>query len=234
LSDARSDYRILILEQAVGVLERMVSQRRIPSPLIDWREAESLVARAESLVKRVKYSFLPASMLSESEEVKELADIAQKLARTLLAKEKLAGLKMDLKTRMAVAEARYAIRVMYGLPYRLKLGDDNNPLYAIDIECVEATSVAKHPQADNLYITRARGILGYTIITNIKTVRKGEIRAAAILPPREFYGEISEAMYCSNPIPPSQCQPGRRPHPSLIDVKSLEAAIYNIVGKPKT
>jgi predicted RNA-binding protein with EMAP domain len=233
LSDTRSDYRILVLEHALGMLEKVISQRRIPAPTIDWRTAEKLVSEAGTLVKRIKYSFLPPSILAESDDVKRLTSIAEQLAKMLLAKEKLAGIKMDLKTRLAIAEARYALRVMYGLPYRLKLGDDNNPLYSVDVECVEILSVTKHPRADNLYVTRARGILGYTIITNLKTIRKGEVRAAAILPPREFYGEISEAMYCSNPIPPEKCQPGRRPPQELIDTRSLEATIYNIVGRAK-
>jgi predicted RNA-binding protein with EMAP domain len=230
LSDTRSDYRILLLEHAVELLEKIVSQRRIPAPTIDWKTAEKLTAEAATLTKKIKYSFLPPSMLADSTEVKKLAEIAEQLAKTLLAKEKLAGVKMDPKTRMAIAEARYAIRVMYGLPYRLKLGDDNNPLYAVDIECVEVLSVAKHPQAENLYVTRARGILGYTIITNLKDVKRGEVRAAAILPPREFYGEISEAMYCSNPIPPEKCKPGKRPPQELVDTKSLEAIVYSIAG----
>jgi hypothetical protein len=230
VSDTRRDYRILVAEHALKLLENVVRRRAIPI-VVDWRRAERLVNDASSALKKAKYSFMPPSMLASSEEVEKLRSTAEELARMLVSKEKLAGVKLDAKTRLALAETRYALRVLYGLPYRLRLGDDNNPLYAVDIECVEVLSVSKIPKAENLYVTRARGLLGYTIVTNILDVKRGELRAAAILLPREFYGEISEAMYCSKPLSPDKCSPGKRPQPIIIDSGAVEGAVYGIVGK---
>ncbi|ABM80234.1 RNA-binding protein [Hyperthermus butylicus] len=230
MSDTRNDYRILVAEHAVSLLENIVRARRIPIP-VNWHEVEALVSELRSLIVRIKYSFIPPTMLAGSEEVERVREYAGKLAKTLLSKERLAGAKLDSKTRMAIAEARYALRTLYGLGYRLSLGDENDALHAVDIECVEVLTITKHPSAEKLFVTRARGVLGYTIVTNLPDVRKGELRAAAILPPREFYGEISEAMYCSGPLNTDVCKPGRRPPANLIDRGSVEAVIYNIVGR---
>jgi len=43
------------------------------------------------------------------------------------------------------------------------LGEDNKPLYAVDIEGVEIVNVYRHPRAEKLYITKAEG--GYVAVS---------------------------------------------------------------------
>ncbi len=227
MSDTRSDYRILVAEHALGLLENVVRSHGVPG-VVEWRRLEQLVEEAKRQLMSIKYSFLPPRMLAEHESTRRLQELSKEIARLLLPWDKIRTMSLDKRARMNIARAKYAIRMLYGLPYRLVLGDENDPLYAVDIECVKVLSVSKHPGAESLYITRAQGVLTYTIITNIEGIRKGEVRAAAILPPVELRGEISEAMYCSEPLDTVECI-GKRPPISLVDRGEVEKIIYNII-----
>ncbi|OWJ55184.1 RNA-binding protein [Pyrodictium delaneyi] len=228
MSDTRSDYRILVAEHALGMLESIIRAKKLPIP-VNWKKALELHGEVRSTLMQIKFSFMPPTMLAHSEPTKKLQELSRELAAILLPREWLEKTQIDQKTRHTIAEIKYAIRTLYGLPARLSLGDDNDPLYAVDIECVEVLSVAKHPNADNLYITRARGIFTYTIVTNLKDVRKGDLRAAAILPPAELRGQLSEAMYCSRGRIEAGCTVGRRPPVNEVERSEVEKIIYSIV-----
>lgn len=172
---------------------------------------------------------MPPTMLASSEEARGLRGLAERLARLLLPREKMAAASLDRAGRMAVARVRYGLRTLYGLPARLSLGDENNPLYAVDIECVEVLEASRIPGTERLWVTRARGALGYTIVTNLPDVRRGEVRAAAVLPPAEIGGVVSEAMYCSGPL--EGCRPGARPPGSAVDRGAVEAEVVRIASR---
>ena len=104
-----------------------------------------------------------------------------------------------------------------------------DPLYAVDIECVRVVTVKRVEGSRSLWVTKAQGRLGYTIVTNIQGVRQGEVRAAAILPPRELHGYISEAMYCSRPL--EGCEPGSRPPLEAVERGEVGAVIGEIVRR---
>jgi len=231
VSDTRRDYRLLVAEHAVQLLEQIVRAKRLPAPL-DWHRAGELVREARGLVKRLRFSFIPPTMLARSEDALRLRDAARGIARVLLDKRWLDEMRSNPRARRPLAEAKYAIRVLYGLPARLALGDENDPLYAVDIECVTVSSVEKHPQAKNLYVTHARGRLGYTIVTNLQDVRRGDLRAAAILPPAEFIGVISEAMYCSRSLRGVEdCEPGKRPPAMLVEKGEVARVVGEIASR---
>ncbi len=223
--DTANDLRILVAEDAIRRLENIIRNRRLNLP-INWNRAYKLIHEAKSLILRIKYMFLPYRELASTSEITRLKELSIELAKLLLDKENLRRYKPD---RFIVAETRYALRIFYGLKNRILLGDDNNPLYAIDIEGVEIVNVVKHPRSDKLWLTKAEGILPYDIVTNIQNIKKGEIRAAAILPPIELLGVLSEAMYCSDPLPSEY--KGKRPPERYIDVKEVASKIYNIVGR---
>ena len=228
MSDTRSDYRILVAEHALGMLESVIRAKKLPIP-VNWKKAQELHSQTRSVLMQIKFSFMPPTMLAHSELAKRLQELTRELAAVLLPREWLEKTQIDQKTRRTIAEIKYAIRTLYGLPVRLSLGNDNDPLYAVDIECVEVLSVAKHPNADNLYITRAKGVFTYTIVTNIKDVRKGDLRAAAILPPVELRGQLSEAMYCSRGRIEADCSAGKRPPSNEIERGEVEKVVYSIV-----
>ncbi len=228
MSDTRRDYRFIVAEHAVDLLERIVSAKLVPVPT-NWQKASLLVREAKSLVKKLRYSFMPPTLLSSSEEALRVQGIAKELASLLFPREWIDRLKSERRARKHIADAKYAIRVLYGLPYRLGLGDENDPYYAIDFECVKVLSVEKHPDAQNLYVTTAAGIYNYVIVTNIAGIRRSEYRVAAILPPREFYSVVSEAMYCSERI--ETCTPGKRPNRENIRLGEIVAVLRSIAEK---
>ncbi len=223
--DTANDFRILVAEDAVSRLEGIVRNRRLSLP-VNWGKAVEIIRELRSRVLRIKYMYLPAHQLAHVPEIAEIRKLSVELARLVLDKDLIRRFRPD---PLVVAEARYAIRVLYGLSARILLGDENNPLYAIDIEGVEVVSIHKHPRADKLYITKAEGLLPYTIITNISDLKRGEVRAAAMLPPAVLMGEISEAMYCSGPIDPSY--KGKRPPESLLYRDEVAAKIYGLVRR---
>ena len=230
MSDTRSDYRFIMAEHAVDLLDSLVRGKRIPAP-VKWEKAGELVREARGLVKRLRYSFMPPTQLASSEEALRLRELARELASILFPREWAERLRRDERARKPVAEARYAIRVLYGLPARLARGDENDPLNAVDIECVRVQSVERHPRAERLWVTRAHGLYPYTIVTNIEGVRRGELRAAAILPPAEFMGVVSEAMYCSDPLPEGACEPGKPAPRDRVDRGAVGVVVEQVARR---
>jgi len=195
--DTANDFRLLVAEDAVARLERRIRQWGMPWP-VNKSKALELVERARKALLRLKYSFLPSEMILESEELKTIVDSAVQL-RGLIFPEVMP--KLEGSRRMALAEIRYSLIILLGLPNRIRLGEDNHPEWAIDVVGVKVTRVEELRGASNLYYTRAAaGNIAFTIVTNLREIREGEVRAAAILPPVEFHGVISEAMYASEPL----------------------------------
>ncbi len=219
-----NDYRYLMAEYALTTLSRRVKQWGLPWPLNKSRVLGSLEATGKTL-KRLRYSFLPADMAAESDEARKISATARELAGLLLPQ---APVRLDSRQKMAVAEIRWALSVLAGLPVRLRLGDSNYPEYAVDVFGAEVTRV-EPLQGTQLKITRAStGNIALTVVTNIREIRVGEIRAIALLPPVEFHGVISEAMYSSDPLDPKYV--GRRVPRSLLH-GDLAGAVIRILGK---
>ena len=195
--DTARDYRILVAEYALGLLERRLRQWGMPWPL-NKAKALELVSDARKSLLRIKYSYLPAEMLLESEGLKRRVSNARELA-SMVMPEMLP--RLEGARRLAFAEIRWALSVLLGLPQRIMLGEENHPEYAVDVLGVEITRVERLEGTENLMLTRAAaGRAAFTIVTNIRDVRVGEVRAAALLPPVEFSGVVSEAMYASGPL----------------------------------
>ena len=219
------DFRILVAEDALNKLEDIVKYHKLNLP-INWNKVYGIIRDTRSCLMKIKYSYLPLKNLSKTNEIKDLQNYSIELVRHLLDKQLIQKFNPDPYN---LAMVRYCLRIIYGLKYRLMLGEDNKPFYAVDIEGVEIVNVYRHPRAEKLYITKAEGLFPYTIITNIETVRKGETRAAAILPPVIIRGELSEAMYCSDPIPAKY--KGKRPPEKLIDTSEINSIVYTIVSR---
>ncbi len=196
--DTGNDYRFIMLEYAISRLEHRVRQWGLPWPL-NKSKALDYTATLFRLAKKLRYSYLPPEMLLESEELKELVEKTKEIANLLLPKEPV---KMDLKQKLWLAEIKWSLSILLGFPNRLKLGALNHPAYAIDVIGVEVTRVNKLEGTDRLFVTRgSTGNIVFTIVTNIRDIATGQVRAAALLPPIEFHGIISEAMYASDPLP---------------------------------
>ncbi len=197
--DTKNDYRILVAEEAIQRLEKRVKTWGLPYPTNKNKVLE-LVHDIRSNLLRMKYSFLPGELLVESNEIKVLEEKTRELAGLLLPR----GISLPKQTRIQfmVAELKYCLWTLLGLRNRFLRGEDNKPEYAVDIIGVEIVSVQKHPEARSLWILKAgTEKYGFTIITNIVGIKKGEIRGVVILPPAEFMGVVSEAMIATDPLP---------------------------------
>ncbi len=196
--DTGNDYRFIMAEYALSRLKQRVRQWGMPWPL-NKSKALEIIESLERDVKKLRYSYLPPDLLLESETLKELTSKSKELATLVLPKQQV---KMEQKHRLALSEIKWALSILIGLHNRIKLGAANHPVYAVDVVGVEVTRVTPLEGTDNLKVTRAStGSIVFTIVTNIQDIKPGEVRAAALLPPVEFHGVISEAMYSSDPLP---------------------------------
>ncbi len=197
--DTKNDYRVLVAEEAVQRLEKRVKTWGLPYP-INKHKALELVHDIRSSLLKIKYSFLPGELLVKSDEIRVLEEKTRELAGLLLPKEP--SLPKQARIQLIVGELKYCLWTLLGLRNRFLRGEDNRPEYAVDIIGVEIVSVQKHPKARSLWILKAgTEKYGFTVITNIADVKKGEIRGVVILPPAEFMGVVSEAMIATDPLP---------------------------------
>ena len=196
--DTANDYRFILAEDAINRIEKRVKAWNLPWPIRKREVLESIDVLRKRLLK-LKYSFLPANLMLKSEELKDLVSGSMKLKEELIDKERTYGMPKNISQRMSLAELKYSLSILIGLPQRLKLGEENKPEYAVDVVGVEVSRV--EDLTEKLKVTRASaGSFVLTIVTNLKEIKVGEVRAAAILPPVEFHGVISEAMYSSDPL----------------------------------
>jgi predicted RNA-binding protein with EMAP domain len=210
--DTKNDYRLLVSLDACHRLERRVKSWSLPWPIEKGKALNTVSHICKALLK-LRYSFLPYRMIIESSELAEVVDKSKSLYSLLFPPEHKST-SIQSKSKLPLAEIKYALSILIGLPYRMKLGEDNLPEHAVDIIGAEIVDV--NDLTDGLKVTRAStGSFALTVVTNIKDVRRGETRAIAILPPVEFHGVISEAMYASNVIPARFV--GRRVDLDLID-----------------
>ncbi len=166
------------------------------SPAIEWvigiarkvyRWAESGAMKGKdkaekiiSLLNQVKYSYL------EPEDIKQMfipkiVALAQELLK-------------DVRTEEQRRWIKYFMEELEDLPRKLRVASSPQKVFRYRVG--EIVSVSKHPTFQNLLITRVRTKdKELTVITNIKGVKTGERAIVVLLPPKEFGGVWSEAMF---------------------------------------
>ncbi len=226
--DTARDYRILVAEDALNRLEAAVKAWGLPYP-VNKHRVLGILRDMRGRLLRLKYSFLPSRMLAESSLLRELEEEAAALRSELLP-----GIpaKLTAAQRLRVAEIRYSLWIIIGLKRRLLLGEENLPEYAVDVVGVKVTRIEPHPSLERLSVTRAStGTAVLTIVTNIRGIRVGEVRGAALLPPALLGGVVSEAMYATDPLEEETV--GRRVSPGLLggEVRAKVMEIAGSLGK---
>jgi len=226
--DTSKDYRILLAEDALRRLDKRVKSWSLSYP-IHKNKVLDLLREANGHLQAIKHSYLPLQYLLKYEPLSKLTDAARRLSAELLPPK---GVRVEGRSRFLLAEIKYSLLQLLNLRARLALGEENLPDYAVDIVAVEVVSVMRHPEAERLYVTKAgTKKFGLTIVTNILSIKKGEVRAAAILPPQEFFGVVSEAMYCSDPLPSEMI--GKRPQRNVIHIPEVTKVVEAIVRGSK-
>ncbi|WP_456481988.1 hypothetical protein [Methanopyrus sp.] len=144
---------------------------------VNRQRLTEVLQSVESTLQELRYSYLPPESVSE----------------------RLKDSLSDLKDAVDTEEPELRWLVEY-----LEHADE---VFGREVEdeadavlCVigEVGSVREHPNADDLYVTVVNtGRFGRrTVVTNITDVEDGDSMAVALLPPREFFGVVSEGMFC--------------------------------------
>ncbi len=201
--DTSRDYRFLVAERAVEKYPQIVRTSGLPYEASRDRLL-GLAKEAYSVLMSLKYSFLPLDQLLASEMLRRLSRLGGEMARFVTGKPLRPLSPRDRYNRALIL---WIGRTLAGLPLRLRLGEENRPEYAVDVYAARVESLSRLGErlwVANVYTGRA----GFTVVTNLGDVRKGEVRGVAVLPPRLFGDVVSEAMFCTGPL---GVEPGTRP-----------------------
>ena len=187
--DTARDPRILGLELALRVLDEAFRSKK-PFYVIPKKEEKALLSDIERLVNVIKRSYMEPADIVNLDETKRLVEIGKMLRNKALQVRSKEGPHIYLARLMFVG------RTFRSFPYRLLERKGESMAEAVDI--VTASAIAIHKISDKLLLVRAGdGIETYDVITNILSVKRGEVRPIAFLPPKEFFGHVSEAMFVS-------------------------------------
>ncbi len=196
--DTANSPKILMAEKCVGEMEKYLSNHR-------EIKRSGILKEIASKIMEIKYSY------AEVEDLKEYLEDLRRMCLSLL--NLLGGNSWAVKlremkySRLAISSIKFCLNILYNLESRLRLPDD--PEFAVDIRIGEIESVMKHPNADNLRICNVNVGKVITVVTNIPDVKEGEKLPVALLPPAEFFGEISEGMFLSHAV--KDGNPGEMP-----------------------
>lgn len=153
-------------------------------------------------IQALRYSYIDPEELVDTPQMKDLKEKAKGIIEALGGEDwhhkflSQASREDREKVEEQVARIKFFLNTILNLDRRLKLGKINDPVIAVDIVVGEVMSVGKHPSADRLLVTNVNiGERAVTVVTNDLTVKEGNRVAVALLPPRNFFGIVSEGMF---------------------------------------
>lgn len=199
--DTSKDYRILI---AMKSQEVFLNTIRAGSFRGNWNKKAAVdeAKNMNSAFQSLKYSYLEGENLTNSPDVIELEEHANKIIEFLGGKEwnhnfiNATPKDERQKTEENIAKVQFFLNSILGLKQRLSYGPINDPIIGIDIKKGEVMSVSKHPNADNLMMCNVNlGKKAVQVITNDKNVKENNQVGVSLLPPQSFFGEVSEGMF---------------------------------------
>ena len=191
--DVSKDTRILMVEYVLKKLKELTVQKRYKLPASKEKTLEA-INKINSTIKQIKFSYIPPLNLVDNQMVKEFDLMANQFWEAIAK-----NISEIEKNRMSYLELKFIFNILRGFRERLKFGNDSSLEKAIDIIAVKIVSNASLNKKENLKICRVGdGTQILNIITNLSNIKNDAILPAAILPPREFGSEISEAMFCSS------------------------------------
>ncbi|MDK2869991.1 MAG: uncharacterized protein PWP39_1226 [Pyrococcus sp.] len=199
--DTSKDYRLLVAEKAVELFLRTIEGAKFRGQW-DKKKAVQLAKEMIPDIQALRYSYIDPEELVDTPQMKSLKEKAQGIIEALGGEDwhhkflSQATKEEREKVEEQVAKIKFFLNTILGLDRRLKLGKINDPVIAVDIIVGEVMSVGKHPNADRLLVTNVNiGSKAITVVTNDLTVKEGNRVAVALLPPRNFFGIVSEGMF---------------------------------------
>lgn len=200
--DTAKDARILILEDALGHLNRVISNRKLRFH-IEYAKLGEALKKAGALLYEVKYSYVDAKSVAELEATQNLITAIDDFGGIFQSAIDSQGYGPSSSSeRETVAEVNYALRTVRGFQKKLVEYDDE-PAYAVDLLAVEVTKTQPVVGSSTLEECRCTdGSRIWNIVTNIEDVHPGTRLACAVLPPAVMMGTVSEAMFLGgDPLP---------------------------------
>ena len=190
--DTHNNINILVAEQALELLKKTLESTRFEGI---WKKKDALqiTDSMKSDIMAIKFSYAEKEDISEI--TKPIRDKISKLQSALgegWSSNFLSNSRKENKTstKMGIAKIIFSMNTLYFVDKRIKL--DNK--YGVDTLVGKILSVSK--VSDSLLICNVDIKRAITVLTNDMSIKDGDIVAVSILPPREFYGQVSEGMFC--------------------------------------
>jgi predicted RNA-binding protein with EMAP domain len=200
--DTAKDARILVLEDALRLLNGVISNRKLRFH-IEYAKLGEALKKAGVLFYEVKYSYLDARSVAKLEATQNLVSSIDDFGHIFQAAIETQGyVASSSSERETVAQVSYALRTAGGFQKKLT-EHDGEPGYAVDLLAVEITRT--EPVVDSTLLQECRCTDGsriWNIVTNLEGVRPGMKLVCAVLPPADLMGAVSEAMFLGkDPLP---------------------------------
>lgn len=192
--DTGSDPRFTVLDRALEDLATILQQGKIKAQF-PRKEASEAVERGHSALKALQYSYAEPEQITAMPAFNELKE-AMDIVETLLGGP---GFPDEVKEdALAVAQTSWTINTVRSLEDRLELTGSGLEL-GIDVAAGRVVSVADHPEADNLLVTRVAAGASLPVVTNDTSIKAEDRVGLALLPPTDLRGVISKAMFLGVP-----------------------------------
>jgi predicted RNA-binding protein with EMAP domain len=190
--DTQNNINVLVAEKALELLKKTLESTRFEGV---WKKKDALqiTDSMKSDIMAIKFSYAEKENISEiAAPIKDKISQLQSALGEGWSSNFLSNAKKENKTstKMGIAKIIFSMNTMYFLDRRIK--QDNK--YGVDSIIGKILSVSK--ASDSLLICNVDIKRAITVLTNDMSIKEGETVAVSILPPREFYGQVSEGMFC--------------------------------------
>ncbi len=199
--DTSKDYRLLVAEKSVELFLRTIEGANFRGK---WNKKKAITNAREMIpeIQSLYYSYLTPHEIKKTPQIASLENNVKGIINALGGEawnhEFLELVKRDEKNKLeeSIAKIKFFINTICGIRGRLSLGEINDPIIGTDIKTGIISSISKHPKMNQLLICNVNlGERAITVVTNDLTVKEGDHVGLALLPPTEFGGISSEAMF---------------------------------------
>lgn len=210
---------ILVSEYAIKNIRQTFKSKLGFRPTKSKKDLESYFSQLDSSLMALKYSYLSLDELVNHPDIENLKKVANELLIAIQSANNTPS-----TNKLAHSTIEWGIRILLGMSTRLKfsimeLGS------GIDIIVVRVRNIQKKGK---LIQTRAYdNEREYTIMTNMLEIQPNINLAAAILPPTEIGGQISEAMYLG--LEERSEKAGHSLIPNEVDLKEVNAILHQLL-----
>ena len=190
--DTQNNINVLVAEKALELLKKTLESTRFEGV---WKKKDALqiTDSMKSDIMAIKFSYAEKENISEivspiKEKISKLqASLGEGWSSNFLSNAKKEN---KISTKMGIAKIIFSMNTLYFLDKRIN--QDNH--YGVDTLVGKILSVSK--ASDSLLICNVDIKRAITVLTNDMSIKDGDVVAVSILPPREFYGQVSEGMFC--------------------------------------